>query len=282
MATAGLSLLPGCRSHTPLQGVHIGVIDLNTDIGGLGKTAQVEAVSKASEIGFEGLEVTFGGPDDDGMLLLAYEDRQQQYLEAFQEYGIRAAGTHMWVLHTNVLKDPNDPLGRHWVEMAIPVTRNLNTEVILLPFFWDGELKTRDEMNYVGDLLSELGTEAENHGVILGIENTLSAEDNMRILERADSPAVQVYYDVGNSFNYGYDIYNEIRWLGSEHICQFHLKDNPHYLGEGEIDIREVLKAIDEIGFSGWVNLETVAPSGDIRSDMKRNLEYTQNVIDTL
>ena len=53
-----------------------------------------------------------------------------------------------------------------------------------------------------------------------------------RIMERAGSPAVKVYYDVGNSSAGGFDVVKEIRWLGAQRICQMHLKDNPHYLGE--------------------------------------------------
>ena len=57
---------------------------------------------------------------------------------------------------------------------------------------------------------------AEKQGVMLGMENWLSAEDNMRIIDRVGSPAVKVYYDVGNSADKGRDILKEIRTLGSE------------------------------------------------------------------
>ena len=52
-------------------------------------------------------------------------------------------------------------------------------------------------------------------------------------MERSQSPAVLTYYDVGNSTKQGFDVIEEIRWLGNERICEVHLKDNPHYLGEG-------------------------------------------------
>ncbi len=279
LAVMGFGFLSGCRFNRGLEGVKVGVIDINDQYGGLARTAEIEAVEKAARIGFDGVEVTFGGAGDDGILRLATEERQQKYLEEFERHGIQAAGTHLFILHDNLLKDPEDPLARRWVEQAIPATRNLNTEVILLPFFGDGALETIDEMNYVADLMSELGAEAENYGVILGLENSLSAEDNMRILERANSPAVQVYYDVGNSHYFGHDIYEEIRWLGSEHICQFHLKDNPHYMGEGEIDFPEIFRAIAEIGFEGWVILETTSPTDDREADLRRNLEFTRNTM---
>lgn len=287
LATAGTGLLSSRSildifTREPLEGVNVGVIDINDNYGGLAMTADIGAIEKAARIGFEGVEVTFGGPDEEGKLLLAREERQERYLAEFERHGIRAAGTHLFVLHDHLLKDPDDPMGRRYVEQAIPATRNLNTDVVLLPFFGDGALDNRREMNYVADLVSELGQEAESYGVILSLENSLSAEDNMRILERANSPAVKVYYDVGNSVYFGHNIYEEIPWLGGDNICQFHIKDNPHYMGEGEIDFHQIFRSIYEIGFRGWVNIETLSPSGDRESDLRKNLEFTLGVMDDI
>ena len=88
-----------------------------------------------------------------------------------------------------------------------------------------------------------------------------------------------VYYDVGNSFNNGFDIYKEIPWLGKDRICEFHLKDNPHLLGQGKIDFPKVIEAIVGIGFDGWAQLETEAPSGDVRKDMKTNLDFIRGLL---
>ena len=113
----------------------------------------------------------------------------------------------------------------------------------------------------------------------LGLEDTISAEDNVRIMERAGSVAVKVYYDVGNSAGGGFDVVKEIRWLGAQRICQMHLKDNPHYLGEGSIDFPAVMKAITDIGFEGFANLETDCPSKSVENDMTRNLKFIRALL---
>ncbi|HEX8984812.1 MAG TPA: TIM barrel protein, partial [Bryobacteraceae bacterium] len=111
------------------------------------------------------------------------------------------------------------------------------------------------------------------------LEDTISAEDNARILDRVGSRAVRVYYDVGNSTNGGFDVVKEIRWLGKDRICQVHLKDRG-YMGEGKIDFPAVMRALADIGYAGFANLETSSPSGSIDQDMKRNLAYIHKVME--
>jgi sugar phosphate isomerase/epimerase len=151
--------------------------------------------------------------------------------------------------------------------------------VLLLPFFGKWALETDAEKNYVGDALKELGAEAEKAGVILGLEDTISAEDNVRIMERSQSKAVKVYYDVGNSTKAGFDPVKEIRWLGKERVCQFHLKDNPNFLGEGDIDFMPIIHTIRDEGFTGFCNLEVDVHSDAVEADMRKNLLYIKDVL---
>jgi sugar phosphate isomerase/epimerase len=57
------------------------------------------------------------------------------------------------------------------------------------------------------------------------------------------------------------------------------LKDNPHYLGEGSIQFPAVMKAIRDIGFTGYANLETDAHPNQVEADMRRNLAYIRNIM---
>ena len=200
-----------------------------------------------------------------------------RYLNLSKQYKIPIDGTCVDKLHDNGLK--SDPLGPKWVLDSIRLTKALDTKVLLLPFFGHWALETKGEMDHVGDVLRDLGPEASKAGVILGLEDTISAEDNVRIMERSRSASVLVYYDVGNSTQAGFDVVKEIRWLGKDRICQFHLKDNPHYLGEGNIQFAPIMRAIRDIGFSGYANLETDAPSKQLEADMRKNLAYVRNLM---
>ena len=252
--------------------LRIGVTDWNLNLG-----ANPQAVSLAAQLGFKGVQVSFGRKITDGKMPADNPETIAKYLQLSKENNIPIDGTCVDRLHVNGLK--SDKLAPKWVLDSIRLTKALHTHVLLLPFFGPWALKTKDEMEYTGDRLRELAPEAGKAEVILGLEDTISAEDNVRIMDRSRASNVKVYYDVGNSTKAGFDVVKEIRWLGSDRICQFHLKDNPHYLGEGKIQFAPIISAIRDIGFSGFANLETDAHPQTLDADMRRNLAYIRRIM---
>jgi L-ribulose-5-phosphate 3-epimerase len=272
-AGASIALgLPGTRAFAaqPRARFKIGVTDWNLNL-----EDKVEAVALAQSLGFDGVQVSIGKVVD-GKLPLSDPALQKTYLDESKRVGLPIESLCLEMLHRNYLK--SDPLGQRWVADCIPIAKAMGVRVVLLPFFGKGALKTTAEMDKVGDILKEVGPAAEKSGVILGLEDTISARDNVRIMERSKSPAVLTYYDVGNSTEGGFKVVEEIRWLGRERICEVHLKDNPHYLGEGTIDFKAVIDALADIGFSGWVQLETESPVS-VDADLRRNLKFVRDLI---
>jgi L-ribulose-5-phosphate 3-epimerase len=267
-ATAGDRLL----AYAGARGVKfkVGVPDWN-----LRREAKPEAIALARKLGFDGVQISLGVGREG--LPLSDAATQKAFLAESKQAGLPLASVCLNILHVNYLK--SDRLGQRWVADAIPVARALGVRVILLPFFGRGALQTAAEMDYVGDALRELAPAAERAGVTLGLEDTISARDNVRIMERSRSRAVLTYYDVGNSTLGGFNVIEEIRWLGRERICEVHLKDNPHYLGRGKIDFTAVIDALADIGFAGWAQLECDAPSGSVENDMRTNLQFVRGLI---
>jgi len=252
----------------------IGVTDWNLRLG-----AKPEAVPLAAQLGFDGVQVSFGRRLIDDKLPLDNPELIARYRNLSAQHKIPLDGACVDKLHDNGLK--SDKLAVRWVMDSIRLTNALRTDVLLLPMFGKWAVETVAERDFVGDALRDIAPEAENAGVLLGLEDTISAEDNVRIMDRARSKNVRVYYDVGNSARNGFDIVKEIRWLGSARICQIHLKDNPHYMGEGAINFTEVANAIRDIGFTGFANLETdTLPGSTVEADMRRNLAFIRREFD--
>ena len=252
--------------------LRIGVTDWN-----LHRDADPEAVPLAAKLGFEGVQLSFGRKLIDGRLPVDNPETIARYLKLSKENNIPIDGTCVDRLHTDGLKSTKE--AQKWVLDSIRITKDLHTKVLLLPFFGKWAMENRNEMDHVGDVLRDLAPDAEKADVILGLEDTISAEDNVRIMDRARSKNVLVYYDVGNSTKNGFDVVKEIRWLGKDRICQFHLKDTPHFMGEGKIQFAPIVHAIRDIGYSGYANLETDAGKNSVEADMRRNLLYIRGVM---
>lgn len=271
LAAASLS---GHFARGAYRKLQIGVTDWNLNLG-----AKPDAVTLAAKLGFDGVQVSFGRRITDNKMPVDNPEAIATYLRLSKEHKIPIDGTCVDKLHDNGLK--SDPLGVKWVSDSIRLTKALNSKVLLLPFFGKWAIEQPAEMDRVGDALREVAPEAEKAGVILGLEDTISAENNVRVMDRSRSKNVLVYYDVGNSTKAGFDCVKEIRWLGKDRICQFHLKDNPNYLGEGSIKFDQVAAAIRDIGYAGFANLETdTHKDSNVEADMHKNLTFIRQVLE--
>lgn len=250
------------------EGFLIGVCDWN-----LGKTADPAAFEVARKIGLDGVQVSLGTLKDD--MHLRKPEMQKAYLAAARKHNVKIASLAIGELNSIPYK--SDPRTIQWVADSIDVCKALKVKVVLLAFFGKGDL--RDDKKGTDEVikrLKEVAPKAEKAKVILGIESWLSAKDSMDIVDRVGSPAVQVYYDVGNSHLRGYDIYKEIRTLG-KNICEFHAKDYNNLFGKGKVDFGKVRKAMDDIGYRGWFQIEGAQPLGLIES-YKQNAAYLRSI----
>jgi L-ribulose-5-phosphate 3-epimerase len=239
--------------------------------GSLPSGTPEEVFAAGKRVGLEGIEFDIGREPVDGKLAFFDPQRQQAYLSAARQNGMSIAGVVLDVFHRHHLK--NDPVGATFIDGGIQTARAMQAGVLLLPFFGKAALTNRQEMGYVADIIKEHAGAAQKAGIVMGLEDTISAEDNVWMIDRIGSPVVKVYYDIGNSTFNGFDPVKEIRWLGGNRICQIHIKDRG-YLGEsGKIDIVENLRAIRDVGYRGWLNFETSSPSKDKEADLKKNME---------
>lgn len=256
---AACSLLAGCTASVTEKaksaGFKIGVCDWT-----IGKRTNPASLPLAKKIGIDGVQVDFGGPDGDNLLLFD-SGLQNEFLKAAEQNDISICSLAMGTLNEFPLK--SDPRTDKWLSRAVDTADAMDTKVILLAFFGNGDLRddTKGKDNVVAKL-KNLTSKAEKLGVTFGFESWLSAQEHLEIIERVGSPAVKVYYDVGNSHKRGYDIYQEIRDLKGQ-ICEFHAKDYDDLYGKGSIDFVKVREAMDAIGYRGWIVMEgTEMPLG--------------------
>jgi len=251
---------------------------------GAGGPAGLELAKRCT---LDGLEVSPGGAAD--KLQIADPTHRKQLKAKAKELGIAVSSVAMGMLNSFPLA--TDPRGPAWLEQCIEATADLGATNILLAFFGAGDLRKKlipspmaikddlkaDAVDAVVGRLKDAAPKAEKAGVVLGIENYLTAKQNLAIIERVGSPAVQVYYDARNSTDVGHDAPAEIRELKGQ-LCQIHFKDGGNYLGEGKVKWEAVRDALNDIGYKGWCVLETSCPSKDRDADFERNAAYVRKL----
>jgi L-ribulose-5-phosphate 3-epimerase len=246
------------------KGFKIGVCDWS-----VGKSSNTGSFAIAKKLGIDGVQVSFREH-------LTRPEAQKAFLDAAKASQVEIAS--LCLIDANYVPYKSDPRAEKWLDDSIDVCKGLGVSVVLLPCFEKGELlgdhKGIDE---VVRRLKKVAPKAEDAGVIIGLETYLSAWETKGIIDRVGSPAFQMYYDVGNSHTQGYDIYEEIRWLGNKRICGFHAKDYKFIFGKGKINFPAVRLAMDDIGYRGWVHIEGAQPLGMWES-YKQDARYLRSV----
>ncbi len=248
----------------------------------VGRIADLSAFEVVKRLGADGIQVDFGMPDDD-LPVLHKEGMKEKYVETSKESGIVIASFGMVALGWAPYK--SDPRWEQWLGEGIDAAGSMGVGIILVPFFGAGDLAVDAEGRAIlAGRLKNLAPKAEKAGVVLGLESWMSAEQDMEVINNVGSPAVKVYYDVGNSKKKGYDIYKEIGTLGKQ-ICQFHMKDYGNQeFGKGEIDFKRIRSVMDDIGYRGWIVFESSKwePAKPVSAEEEavfaKNVEYLRGI----
>jgi len=218
-----------------------------------------EAIAQAGELGFEGIELflrpaTLADLLDRPERVAVLRDAARRAGVVFPSLGLVFFGQE-WRL-----TDPNPSMREATVEkvrVGLERCAELGGTVALLP----GAAALDDPAAVEAYLTSlrELAVTAAELGVRVGIETGYSAVETRDILSQVGSPWVGDYFDTGNAAGRGRDPVEEIRARRGL-IFQMHVKGvRGASLAEGTVDLAGVSKALDEIGYDGWLMLETSA-----------------------
>lgn len=243
----------------------------------LEKSCDPEAFELARRIGLDGVQVDFGKPSGGGRPRLFDEAVQDQIMAAAERQGVAVASLCLGVLNSIPYKSSTD--AEQWALDSVAAVRRMKQRVVLLPFFGQGDLI--NDPAGTGEVirrLRRLAKRAETDGVVYGIESWIKVPELERILDEVKSPAIQVYYDVGNMQMVGEDVGAAIRRLGHERICQIHLKDYQDLFGRGTMDFVAVRAALDAAGYRGWLGIEGVKTPLGVEASIRYDLDYLRPI----
>ena len=125
--------------------------------------------------------------------------------------------------------------------------------------------------------LRAIGEAAKARGKRVGIDTPLDAKGNLKLLKEIKSDGIAIFYKWQTIVENGWDIVKDIKKLGAKNICAIHASntDRVWLRNDSTINVPLIKKALDEMGWSGWLFVER---SRDVKMVRNVKMNYGANV----
>lgn len=233
----------------------------------------------------------------DGVEVMSHMN-QEEVLRARDATGLEipsVCGEHHW---GKPLSDPNPKVRAEGLEALRQTLRDAKRygaqSILLVPAVVNKQVSYDQAWTRSQDQIRQALPLAEELGVKIAIENVwnhflLSPLEAARYVDELSSPWVGWQFDCGNIVNYGWPE-QWIRILGKR-IVQLHIKEFSRKrrdkeglwrgfdvaLLEGDNDWPAIMKAVDEIGYSGWAITEQ--PGGDSPEGLRQLVQGLERIL---
>ena len=246
-----------------------------------GKGSLVDKFKLAKAAGFEGIDVDSDQPVD-------------EVKRAMSESGLIVHGMVDYVHWGQPLSSPDPAVRAQGVTVLQKCLRETKiyggTTVLLVPAVVNKEIsyeaayhRSQAEIKKCIPLATELGIKILFENVWNNF--LLSPVEMARYIDEFQSPMVGSYFDVGNIVNYGWPEH-WIQTLGSR-IGKLDIKEFSRKIanekgkgagfgveiGDGDCDWPAVLKALKEIGYSGWATAEVGGGELDRLTEIAKRMD---------
>jgi len=248
------------------------------------KRQKLGAFQLAGELGCDGVELDMGslGKRETFDNKLLDPHFQQLFLEKSTEYRVEIASIAMSGFYAQSIVERANFIDL--VKECLQTMKAMQVKVAFLPLGITCDLRKHPELRpEIVKRLHEAGELAAQAGVVIGIETSLSAKEEVALLKDIDSEGIKIYFKFQNSLENGRDLYKELKTLGAKRICQIHASDTDGVtLPDNErIDMKKVKKILDKMHWSGWLVVERSRDASDVHNVKKNygtNVAYLKHI----
>lgn len=248
------------------------------------KRQKIGAFELARQIGSDGLEMDMGGlgKRDSFDNKLRDPHFQQLFRETASATGIQVPSVAMSAFYAqSFVARPNY---RELVQDCLNTMQVMGAKVAFLPLGVQVDLNKNPELR--PELIKRLkvvGKMARKAGVVIGIETSLDAREELKLLKEVNSKGIAIYFNFQNPLEGGRDLYEELKILGPKNICMIHCTDTDGVTlpNNTRLDMHRVKAVLDQIGWSGWLVVERSRNKDDARNvkgNFTENLNYLRTI----
>ncbi|MGQ9589701.1 MAG: sugar phosphate isomerase/epimerase family protein [Planctomycetota bacterium] len=205
-------------------------------------------------------------------LFHANEDVYRRVREKLDELGLGATGCTVCTAQANLISDSADvrKAGVEHLSSMLRMCKVLGAEILCGPVAPPlgqlvGRGRTREEWNRAVEGLREVARVAEETGTTVAVEavnrfetyfvNT--AADLRALVEEVNHPRIRMMFDTFHANIEEKDIYEALKSCDGL-LAHVHISENDRGIpGTGRVPWDEVGKALRELGYEGWVTIES-------------------------
>lgn len=248
------------------------------------KRQKLGAFPLAKTIGADGVEVDMGGLGDRETFdnKLNIDSVRQQFLNTAKQLNLEICSLGMTGFFAQSFAERLTAVKA--VTDCINTAKAMNVKVAFLPLGIKGDLVKNPELRpAIVERLKEVSKIAEKAGVVIGIETSLDAKNELKLLKDIGSPAIKSYFNFANAVKNGRDISEELKILGKKEIVQIHCtdEDGVWLQNDTKIDLKKIKNTLDKMGWSGWLVIERSRDAADPRNVKKNftaNTTYVKSI----
>jgi len=248
------------------------------------KRQKIGAFELARQIGADGIEMDMGGlgKRDSFDNKLRIPQFRVLFTEKATETGIEVPSVAMSGFYAQSFVDRANY--RELLQDCINTMKIMDAKVAFLPLGVQCDLNKNPEIRpQLVERLKVAGQMALEAGVVIGIETSLTATEEVKLLKEINSRGIKIYFNFQNPLVAGRDIYKELKILGAKRICMIHCTDTDGVTlrNNTRLDMQKIRATLAKMRWKGWLVVERSRDANDARNVKKNfgdNVEYLKEV----
>lgn len=248
------------------------------------KRQKVGAMELAKSIGADGIELDMGslGKRVSFDNKLSEKQFQELFIAECNRLGIQYSSIAMSAFYGQSFakRDNYEQL----IDECISTMKAMGIKVAFLPMGNQSDLVKEPQLyNTVVERLKVVARKAEAANVVFGIETTLTAKEEAKLIDKINSPSIKSYVNFSSILKRKGNIIKDLKTLGKDRIIQIHASNTDGFWLENDpaINMPEIKKTLDKMNWRGWLVIERSRDKNEVRNVKKNygaNVRYLKHI----
>lgn len=248
------------------------------------KRQKLGAFELAKELNSDGIEMDMGSLGSRETFDSKFGDTTEVkiFLDKSKETGVEISSIAMSGFYAQSFA--KRPTVKKMVADCIETMKKFNVKTVYLPLGTQGDLVANPELRpAIVERLRWAGEEVGKIDGVIAIETSLSAAEEVKLLEEIGNRNVRISFNFANAIKNGRDISSELKTLGRDNIAQIHASNTDGFWLENdkEINLPKIKETLDNMHWLGWLIVERSRDTTqvhNVKANYGANVNYLKKI----